>query len=138
MTPNTRNVFHITSYEAMVKILDQGAIEPKASQGRRAVAWYVNRNLIPWAIAHVAQRHDLKIDQIVIMYVKADWDMMMKSSKNGVYCTTHKLKPYQIDSAPVWLQRQEKRIILPSDNVRRKARFNGRYQEEDELPEVRD
>lgn len=136
MTPNNRNVFHVTSYEAMVKILDQGAIDPKVSQGKRNVAWYVTRSLIPWAIAHVAQRHDLKIDQMVIMYVKTEWDKLMRSSKNGVYCTYYKLKPYQIDSAPVWLQRQEKRIILPTENIARKERFNGRHKDEEDMSEL--
>lgn len=110
--------YHVTTYEAAKGIIDDNCVDPNKSQGKQNVAWYVNRNKITWAIAHVCQRHDCKIEDVAIITVQTPTGGMMKGSKVGTFCTHLKLHPVEMVSASMWLQREERRVFIPGSNGR--------------------
>lgn len=122
------NLFHVTTYERASKILDSLGINPDFSEGKRRTAWYVTRKQVPWAIVHVIHRHSVELDKVVVLAVKAEYIECQKTSRQGVYCTKEIYYPHTMDSAAIWLSREEKYIHVPGNghNGRRWAgrRFN--------------
>lgn len=133
MASRVLGLYHVTSYERAVRILDSGGIDPKFSQGRNKTCWYVTKQHVPWAIAHIAHRHQLQLADISILFVRCDTSKLLKTSKGGVYCSSHVLRPIQMDSAEMWLSRQEQKIYLKQKVVRGNGFAGRQRKEEDEL-----
>jgi hypothetical protein len=112
------NFFHLTTYEAMAKILDGAGIDPAFTQGRRHVSWYVTRKLVTWAMPHVCQRHQVELSQVCILRCKIEITKMAKTSHAGVYCTDQIFYPVTVDSAEIWLQHEEKLVFVKGTRTR--------------------
>src|ERR1700693_733611 len=119
MTSPIFNLYHVTTYDAMKKILDGKGIDPALSQGKRPVAWYVSRKLIPLAISHVIQRHECELVKVCILHVKAPINEFQKASRVGIYCTLNTYQPIAIDSAALFLQREEHSVYIKGARDRR-------------------
>lgn len=116
MTVTLKYAYHVTDQATALKIIESGVIDPKFSQGKNPVCWYVSRAMIPWAIAHVAQRKDVGIDQIAIFTVFSDREKVNRSSKRGVYYCAFKMKIVEMHSATIWLQREEISVFIQGKN----------------------
>jgi hypothetical protein len=127
------NLYHVTLYNRAVRILDSKGIDPKFSQGKRQVMWYVSKALIPWAIAHIAQRNSVSIDELAILHVRVTTEELLRTTRRSVYCSTHVQKPLEMDSAVMWLQRQERRVFIKTKVVRGNGFPGSDREEEDEL-----
>ena len=125
------NLFHVTTYEIASRILDSHGIDPKLSQGKRHVSWYVTRKMVPWAIIHVIHRHSQELSKIVVLSVKAEFTECQKTSKQGVFCTREIYYPHTMDSAAMWLSREEKYIHLPGNGHNGRRWSHRREQDED-------
>ena len=112
--------YHVTTYDVAKHIIDEGAINPAFSQGKNTVSWYVAKSKVTWAMAHVCQRHSCQIEDLAILTIKVSRDDLKRSNKPGVYWTTKKLRPIEMVSASIWLQREERRVLIPRNNRGRK------------------
>lgn len=114
MSNKRLNLYHITSYDTMKLILDSKGIDPAKSEGKRNVSWYVTRALVGWAIAHCLSRHEVAFDKLVVLKVVVATKEVLRTSRRGIYCSNRALYPCQIDSAQLWLQRDERTVYIPS------------------------
>jgi hypothetical protein len=136
MTPRWINLYHVTTYATAGKILDSHGIDPKFTQGRKAVIWYVTKKMVPWAIAHVMHRHNIEIDKVVILSIKGEYADLQRTSKTGVYCTKSIYYPHSMDSASMWLSREEKYIHVPGGRTNRWRWLGKSGQEAEDVPEL--
>lgn len=112
--------YHVTTYEAAKRIIDDGFVDPKKSQGKNNVAWYVTRMRVTWAIAHVCKRHNCTIDNLAIILCKTSGETMLRTNKKGVYATAHKLTILEMTSAQRWLDREETYVNIPRGQRQRR------------------
>ncbi len=105
--------YHLTTYEHAMKIIDSGFIDPAFSQGKKPVCWYVSQHKMTWAVSHVCQRQNCLVEQVVIFTVWTPQDDMKHSNKRGVYWCASKIPILEMQSAALWLQREERRIFIP-------------------------
>ncbi len=118
-TPLTKLAYHLTTYEKAKAIIDSGYIDPKFSEGRQRVCWYVSSRMITWAIPHVCQRREAALDQIVVFTVKTPPALMKRASKRGIYWCAAKLPIIEMTSAAIWLQREERAVFIPGARSKR-------------------
>lgn len=118
MSKRDKIFFHVTSHALALEIMGGPGVDPKCSQGRQSVAWYVTRRAVPWAIAHCIQRHDCPLDQIAILTVKGAPELFLRTSRRFAFCTRAVLYPVQLDTADMWLQREERSIYIKGNNSR--------------------
>lgn len=109
------NYYHVTSAENLMKILSSEGINPEFSRGKIKGSWYVQYGWVSWAIAHTAQKQQMKISGLVVCKVRAQARMMHKMHAEHLYFTKHVYMPIETVSAAVWLIREEKKIL---DNER--------------------
>lgn len=113
MPQANRFYYHVTTYEAAKKIIDCGYIDPKKSQGKRAVSWYVSHSKVSWAMPHVCQRHGCQIEDLAVLTVKMPAGTMKRSNRRGIYGCAEKMPIIEMISAPMWLQREERYVKIP-------------------------
>jgi len=59
-------LYHVTTrYRA--DLIAANGIDPSRSKGKRKVSWYVEYQMLAWAIAHVALRHGTPLNNIVVI-----------------------------------------------------------------------
>lgn len=123
MTPLTKLIYHVTTYETAKRIIDSGFVDPKFSQGRQPVAWFVSSLKVTWAMAHICQRHQCTIEDIAIFTLKSRTDAVKRASKRGIYYCAAKLPVLEMTSASIWLQREERYIFIPGVRSRKVRRY---------------
>jgi hypothetical protein len=121
-------LYHVTPYESAKKIIDCGYIDPHFSQGARRVCWFVVRTKVTWAIAHVAQKHAVGIEQLAILTVKTTRLRFGETNHQGIWCYKNKIPIVEMVSAAVWLSREESYVHIK--HRRRPRTFvDGEYNE---------
>ena len=115
MTPLTKYAYHICPTVTAMKIIESGHIDPKFSQGRSKVCWYVSQRQIAWAIAHVCQRRQCEVTDLAIFTVRPDYDTMKRSNKRGIFYCVAKMPILEMTSADIWLSREEQRVFIPGN-----------------------
>lgn len=63
------NLYHTTTQAAAGSILSEGLLISK-SQGKEPVIWTHTESKIHWAITHVQRRHEVALDQVVVLEVQ--------------------------------------------------------------------
>jgi hypothetical protein len=114
--------YHVTGYEIAKRIIDTGYVDPKLSQGKNNVSWYVTRSRVTWAIAHTCKRHDWQVSDLAILTCKATTDIMLHTNRKGIYATAYKLPILEMVSATMWLDREEMYVSIPRGQRRRPSR----------------
>jgi len=75
------HVTHINTVDAIVRL----GVNPKFSQGKRAVCWFVSRENIANAIVHVAYRHEWLLGQMSVMRCPVAAYQLQHTAWGGVY-----------------------------------------------------
>lgn len=112
MTPPSKYVHHVTSYETAKKIIDSGFVDPAFSQGQKRVCWFVTRSKVTWAIAHVAHRHQLELPDLAVITVKVNGVALLPVSRRGLWASGVKLPVVEMVSAEMWLSREERYVHI--------------------------
>jgi hypothetical protein len=87
------------------QIVRDNQIRPDLSTGKRKVVWLVDWEHVPYAVFHVAQRHNLKIDDLRIIQVKLHIGFRAKDTRwEGVYTTEAPCTPCKLMVAKHWLE----------------------------------
>ncbi len=61
-------LLHVTVRRNLPSIYRRG-IDPRFSRGARAECWFCSSRLREWAIAHVAERHEVPVADVVVIRV---------------------------------------------------------------------
>lgn len=123
MTTDRLKLYHVTSVDNAFKIIETGGVDPSRSTGKRAVCWCVTKTLIPWAVAHVLNRHNLELPETCVLTLSVHPSRRIRTNKAGVWCVENLLYPIDIDLASVWLDRSEARVYIPSGHRKRGWRY---------------
>jgi hypothetical protein len=108
---NERHVlYHVTSVDAAFLIVDHGGIDPSRSTGKRAVSWYVTKSLVPWAIAHVLNRHSLELGDVCVLSCAVHPRQRIHTSRGGVWCADVVCRVDDMTPAADWLDKTELKI----------------------------
>jgi hypothetical protein len=116
-------LYHITSVDCAFQIVDRGGIDPSRSIGKRAVSWYVTKTLVPWAIAHVLNRHGLGLGDVCVLHCAVHPRYRIRTSRGGVWCADIICPAIDITPAAEWLDKAELKIYIPSDRNKRGWRY---------------
>lgn len=73
--------FHITTVSRLPGIKRQGLLPSKALDKRKAV-YAVHEDQGTWALSHVAARHKVELDELVVLIVVDDEHHWVKGGKN--------------------------------------------------------
>jgi len=116
-------IYHVTTYAAAKSIIDDGFIDPKLSQGKNLLAWFVIKSRVTWAIAHTSRRHNVGIEKLVIFTVKTTGLELLKTNRTGIYCTAHKTNIFEMAAAEQWLDREERYVQVPRGQRKRPPKW---------------
>lgn len=105
MTIETGNieVFHVSPKENLTSILNKGVL-PQLSRGREKVSWWVTREKMAWALAHVSARHSVAVDSLDVFPAFVNVEMLMKTAWEGVYRVRYTIKPEHGTAAASYLE----------------------------------
>jgi len=102
-------LYHVTIGSNVDSIWSIG-IDPNYSKGKFDASWYVVKDKILWAICHVANRHDCKLDDIFVCAVLVDWKHMRRTNLQGVYYTKQLFHAETFNPAS-WFVNEESNVI---------------------------
>lgn len=102
----TTVLYHVTD-EGNTGSISQNGVSPAYSMGKKQVSWYVSRQKIEWAILHVAVRHRLYVQDIVICAVLVDWPNVKRSGQVGLYYVNYPLFPESFAAAEKFMSYDE-------------------------------
>lgn len=107
-------VFHVTPICNTPQIRARG-VRPDLATGKRKASYWVDVKCLPWAIAHVANRHGLKVDRLVIFEADIPEEALKAMNLPGVfYCETLvQVLDKPAHSAGLWLRWIEEAQIDP-------------------------
>lgn len=125
MTKPALFFYHVTTADRAMRIIDDGFVDPKKSQGKNNVAWYVTRSKVTWAMAHVCRRHEAQIEDLAVMTCKAAAGAMLRTNRKGIYACAYSLTVIEMISASMWLSREEQYVAIPRGQRNRPRRTFG-------------
>lgn len=96
-------VYHVTPSWNTSSILDAG-IEPARSKGREKVSWYVQKDMLPWALAHCSNRWKISVNNFAVCECWIAPEALTKTRWQGVYKARHTWKPAFVTSASNFLE----------------------------------
>lgn len=107
-----RTLYHVTHADNLKGILQGTGIDPEFSKGRTARCYYVDRERIPWAIAHVCNRHKCFPEHVVILRIRAVARDFINVVNRHIYWTQKIYRPYAVDGAHAFLKQDERMVAL--------------------------
>src|SRR6266404_9795523 len=113
MPTASQYLYHVTTYEVAKRIIDDGYVDPKRSQGRQKVAWMVAKSKVTWAMAHVCHRHECGIADLVVFTVRCGKTEIVRGSRRGIFASRRTLPIIEMSSAEIWLSREEQYVHIP-------------------------
>jgi hypothetical protein len=102
----------------MDKIIERGGVDPLRATGKRAVAWYVTKSMVPWALAHVINRHDLMLSETVVLSCAVHPRQRIRTNRRGIWCCSVLCPVDDIAYASDWLDYAELKIYIPSGHAK--------------------
>lgn len=100
-------MYHVTLNKNDMSITRQG-INPEFAQGKRKASYWVTRDALHWAIAHVANRHNARVSDLRVYYAAMPEIDLLGTPWQGVYYTTRYVWVGGAwFSADLWLKAQE-------------------------------
>jgi len=85
---NGGKLYHVTPAKNRRWINAQG-VRPDKSKGKKHVSYWVNENMLIWAIAHVSKRHNVPTRSIAICAVPNHMIAVVNTKWNGVWTCDH-------------------------------------------------
>jgi len=84
-------VYHVSPDFNAASILAQGVL-PSMSRGKEKVSWFVVRDNLTWALAHVSDRYRVPVACIAVFEIHAPVEALIRSGHSGVYKARQSLK----------------------------------------------
>jgi hypothetical protein len=112
MSSTLKVLYHCTSAENYLKIVATGGINPKYSKGKIKRCYYCDKEEIPWAISHSMWRHDWKVEQVMVLRIKAKAHDFCRAGRWPFWATQIVYSPFAVESAVEVLKRTERNIML--------------------------
>lgn len=79
-------LYHVT-LQMKEKMIKENGVDPKFAHGKMTVTWWVDRERLFWALAHVSAKYGIPVDGLVIFSVESsDWQMVGWARKGIYYC----------------------------------------------------
>jgi len=94
-------LYHVTIGDHVDSICSNG-IDPAYSSSKFKASWFVSKDNILWAVAHVSNRHAVSVADIYVCRVTIDWRTMRRSNRQGIFYTTSVFCPDDVSPAS-WL-----------------------------------
>lgn len=79
------NLFHVTLAQNAESIW-QGGVDPHRSTGKLLVSWWVDRDDVVWALAHVSARYGVPVDQLIVIECDIPSVLVRRWATPGLYC----------------------------------------------------
>jgi hypothetical protein len=100
-------LYHVSPERNTANIQAHG-VDPTLSEGARQVSWWVAREKLTWAIAHVSARHDLSARHIDVhtANIKA-FGQVSRFATRGVFTSKCVVRPDRVLPASAYLQGAE-------------------------------
>lgn len=95
------HLYHVTPAYNVQSILKTG-IDPNRSRGTMIVSWYTLEGRIEWAINHVAKRHDVDKQAVVVFEVDKPLGVFANAATIGVFTCTFTNRPIAMYPAYNW------------------------------------
>ena len=112
MSEQPQDFYHVTSAWALESIIHSKGIDPNRAEGKRKMAWYVKREGVSWAIAHVLYRHALYLSHVVVLRVHCTERYMHQLNYHLLWATKRVHKPTDWETARFWLEKEEKEVLV--------------------------
>ena len=80
-------LLHVSVRRNLASIWKLG-ISPAFSQGARAECWFCSRSKRAWAVAHVAERHDVPLSEVVVFRVSVPRARLVPRRRGVWTCAT--------------------------------------------------
>jgi hypothetical protein len=112
MTSSPINFYHCTTSANLRLILASNVIDPEKATGKRRIAWYVRKPNVAWAIAHCIRRHEVGIDKLVVIKIKAGEHYMHQMAGGPMFWTRRKFNPVAYYTAARFLIDEETNLLL--------------------------
>jgi RNA:NAD 2'-phosphotransferase (TPT1/KptA family) len=81
-----RTLYHVTLRRNLRSIKRKG-LKRSYSTGKRQAVWLVEKECQTWAAMHVAKRHGVRIDQLIVLTVQVPAECLYRGSANTYYST---------------------------------------------------
>jgi hypothetical protein len=78
-------LYHATPSDNLVSIVERGLDVDKAAGALKA-CWMCNEKKVAWAILHVAKRHKVLADQVVVCRIRVPRPWLIRSRVGLWYC----------------------------------------------------
>jgi len=82
-------VYHVTP-KSNLKSIKRNGVLPSLAQGTFKASWYVSIDLIPWAINHVARRHKVRHEDLILCVCAITAKDRYRHGRSGVYAIPEK------------------------------------------------
>jgi len=99
-------LYHVTPGRNMTRILHEG-ITPDKSTGRRKVVWLCTYRRLMWALAHIAEHHQVKIDDLVVFSVFTNRIETKRTAWDGVFTSDVLVKVLDVQPASYYVVEYE-------------------------------
>ncbi len=66
--------------------LYRNGVSPAFSRGARAECWYCSPSRRPWALEHVAERHNVALSDVVVLRVNVRRDLLTRRGRGVWTC----------------------------------------------------
>jgi hypothetical protein len=109
---STKTLYHVTHSDNLKGILQGIGIDPDCATGRSARAYYVDKQSVAWAIAHVCAKHKCFPEHIVVLRIKAKARDFTRVVNKHIYFTQKVYRPYAVDGAHAFLIQDERMIAM--------------------------
>lgn len=82
----TVTLYHVSLRENEASILSKGVLAMH-SRGKRTGSYWVNEDMIIWAIVHVSARHAVSVNEILIYTAEVDVEVIdvQRTARPGVF-----------------------------------------------------
>jgi hypothetical protein len=78
------HLYHVTPTENLESIR-RSQIDPNKATGKQKCSWFVSQDMLLWAIAHTANRHDCKVAELSVLSVVGVRKMFTATPWPGIY-----------------------------------------------------
>lgn len=105
-----RRFYHVTHVERVESIIEIG-LDPAFARGKIKAVWLADSKRIHWAIAHVASKHDYRIDELWVALVHYDPRELKTFRWPGIYLANRNVSIYEIYPAADLINRGPLRMV---------------------------
>lgn len=95
-------VYHVTPGFNHAGIISVG-VDPDRSRGKRLLSWWVSRDRLEWALAHVSAKYAVSVGALWVAEGRIPGYMLRRTRLNFVFCVGVVVRPSAFYNASHYL-----------------------------------